>query len=115
MIGQVFGRYLGGIWLFGWETGRLLCVPVDDSEELLGAGQTQRHVPDVVVFHVVRALQVFPDVPARRRDAKVISSSPSAIDSIECIVEFEFTRASAECHPSETPRKTNPTNSRCEG
>ena len=21
VIGQVFGRYLGGIWVFGWETG----------------------------------------------------------------------------------------------
>ena len=80
MIGQVFGRYLGGIWLFGWETGRLLCVPVDDAEELLGARQTQRNVPDVVVFHVVRALQVFPDVPVRRRNTKVVGSSPSAID-----------------------------------
>jgi hypothetical protein len=47
---------------------------------LLGARQTQRHVPDVVVFHVVRALQIFPDVPARRRNAKVVGSNPSAID-----------------------------------
>jgi len=48
-----------------WETDWLLYVPVDDSEELLGARQTQRNVADVVVFHVVRALQVFADVPAR--------------------------------------------------
>ena len=76
------GRYLGGILVFGylWETDWLLYVPVDDSEELLGARQTQRNVADVVVFHVVRALQVFPDVPARYSNAKVISSNPSAID-----------------------------------
>ena len=80
MIGQVFRRYLGGIWFFGWETVRLMCVSVDDSEELLGARQTQRNVPDVVVFHVVRALQVFADVPTRYSNTKVVGSNPSAID-----------------------------------
>ena len=65
MIGQVFGRYLGGIWLFGWETGRLLCVPVAAAEELLGARKTKRHVTDVKVLHVVTAFAILDDVTAR--------------------------------------------------
>ena len=38
-------------------------VSVDDAEELLRLWQPERDVADVVVLHVVRALEVFADVP----------------------------------------------------
>ena len=39
-------------------------VAVDDAEELLRLGKTEGDVPDVVVLHVVTALEVLADVPA---------------------------------------------------
>jgi len=40
-------------------------VAIDDSEKLLCCGKTKWHVPDVKVLHVVTALAILDDVPAK--------------------------------------------------
>ena len=49
-------------------------IAVDGAEKLLRTRQTQGHVADVVVLHVVAALQVLAHVPTRSSSRDIIYS-----------------------------------------